>query len=498
MGLDGSVRGRRSRLLPALALLAFLLSAGGAREARATTIPNVVYYAGTGHYYKWVSGTTTWANAKTGAQNLGGYLVSVTSAAEQQWLQANVIPAGQTSCLGGTDETTEGTWVWLSGEAWSYTYWNSGEPNNSGNEDYLAWNSNTTWNDIVGTSGGTSGYVVEWNTNPNIPPPPAAATNLAGVLGADNHVLLTWNDNSTNEANFELDRKTSAGIYSRRADPAANTTAFDDDATFPSSTYTYRLRAVNAGGVSAYTNEVTISIPATPTGPAAPSDLVQTASTSSSVTLGWTDNSDDETGFEVLRRNAAGAFQVVGSVGADVVQYVGSNLAPDASYAYRVRGVNGNGASGFIEAVAVTDATLGVTTVKADLKDSPKTGKDSLKLQAVFDFLPASDGEFDPVAEGITIRAGTDASPVSIVLPPNLGDWKVSSTKASWKSAKGTLPKYKVDVYFEDRMVKVSVTGTNLSVPAANPMRVTVGIGDDAGTQHLDWTLKKAGFFQFR
>jgi hypothetical protein len=275
-------------------------------------------------------------------------------------------------------------------------------------------------------------------------------------------------------------------------------TTYDDGNTIPGSTYTYRLRAVNQSVASAWTNEVTVEISLTSLGPVAPSDLQATAVTASSITLGWTDNSDDETGFQVLRKDAAGTFQVVTTVGADVVEYAASGLAPDTSYSYRVRGVNANGVSGVTEATASTLATLEVSTVKGDLKDSPKTGKDSLKLQARFDFLAESDGTFDPVAEGITIRAGTEAGPVSIALPAGLEGWKVTSTKATWKSARGSLPKYRVDVLFADRLVKVTATGIELTLPPANPMRVSIGIGDDAGTQNLDWLLKKPGLFQYR
>jgi len=491
MGIRGSTRAA------ALALAALLLAGGGLPSARAD-ITGVVFNAANGHYYKWVAGTTTWNAAKAGATALGGYLVTVTSTAEQTWLPLNVIPSGQTSCLGATDETTEGTWLWITGETWSYMNWNGGEPNNSGNEDYLAWNTNGTWNDIVGTSGGTSGYVVEWDENPNVPPPPADPTVLAGVLGPADHVLLSWNDNSTNEASFQLERKTSAGSYSTLATLVPNTVSYDDGATVPSSSYVYRLRAVNAGGVSNWTNEVTVDIPATPTGPLAPSAVGAIASNPSSITVGWTDNSADEDSFEVQRRNPGGSFQIVATLFANAVQYASTGLAPDVSYDFRVRAVNANGASAFAEATLSTPPTLAVTTVKADLKDSAKPAKDSLKIQARFEFLPASDGDFDPVTEGITVRAGSDAGPVSLTLPPGLPDWKVTTKKATWKSAKGSLPKYKVEVSFADRLVKVTVTGLTLASAPTNPMRVTVGIGDDAGTEHLDWVLKKAGFFQFR
>jgi hypothetical protein len=489
---------RRPAVRAVLAALALLLSlpAAGLRPARAD-IPGVVYNPANGHYYKWILGLTTWANAKTGAETLGGYLVTVTSSAEQAWLAQNIIPGGMTSCLGGTDETAENTWVWITGETWSYTYWNGGEPNNSGNEDYLAWNSNTTWNDIVGTSGGTSGYVVEWNADPNIPPPPADPTGLTAVLLGNGHVQLDWVDNATNEVSFDVERKADASAYSNIATPPADSITYDDAGVIGPATFTYRVRASNSGGKSGWTNEASVLVPEQPSAPAAPSDLHSVASGTTSVTIQWTDNSDDETSFELQRRNAAGSWPHLASPGADVTQHVHSGLLPDTTYSYRVRAVNGVGASSFAEGAATTAPTMTVTTVKADLKDTGKFAKDSVKVQATFDFLEDSDGTFDPVVEGITVRAGTASSPVTLIVPPN-DVWKVKGARATWKSPGGSTPKYKVEVRSDERLVKLSVTAVDLAVPAANPMRVSIVLGDDAGTEQIDWPVKKSGIFQFR
>ncbi len=490
---------RRGGRWAGLAFLMLGLAAGGARPAGGTTISGVVYNPANGHYYKYVGTSGTWGTAKTGATNLGGYLASVTSGAEQSFIVTSVAPSNTAIWLGGTDEAVEMTWVWLSGEAWSYTNWNGGEPNNVGNEDYLMMNTNGTWNDWNAT-GVNPGYVVEWNANPNIPPIPAAPTNLTAALGASNDVLLGWKDNSTNEASFQVDRRTAAGFYGTIGSAAADATAYDDTASIPSTQYTYRVRAVNAGGASAYTNEVTITVPGLPTGPVAPSDLLQAAATPSTVTVQWTDNSGDEGGFEVERKSGTGAFQYLGVLAADTAEFTDSGLAPDAPYTYRVRAVNANGASAYTQGDASTAPTLLVTTVKADLKDSTKFGKDSLKLTASYAFLPASpDGAADPVADGITIRAGTDSDPVVLTLPPLPDEWKVKGSKWTWKSAPGSSTKYKVQVDLANLLVTVSATGLELAVPPANPMRVSIAMGDDAGRDVQDWPAqKKPGTFKFR
>jgi hypothetical protein len=79
-------------------------------------------------------------------------------------------------------------------------------------------------------------------------------------------------------------------------------------------------------------------------------------------------------GFPVLRRNARGSFVVATTAATDATSRTTASLAPDTSHAYRVRTVNGAGASGYAETEGATDPTLAVDTLKADLKDSPSFG----------------------------------------------------------------------------------------------------------------------------
>ena len=61
-----------------------------------------------------------------------------------------VDPIDHLCWLGGTDEANEGTWQWITGEAWGYGNWATGEPNDAcGGEDYLhIYYDMDTWNDM--------------------------------------------------------------------------------------------------------------------------------------------------------------------------------------------------------------------------------------------------------------------------------------------------------------------------------------------------------------
>jgi hypothetical protein len=110
-----------------------------------------------GHSYYRSTGSSTWTTARSNCTSMGGYLVTVTSSGENSFL-FNLWPSGW---IGLTDEVTEGTWRWVTGETYSYSSWNGGEPNNSGNEDYVQFVGGGKWNDLNNAS--SLPYVIEFD-----------------------------------------------------------------------------------------------------------------------------------------------------------------------------------------------------------------------------------------------------------------------------------------------------------------------------------------------
>jgi len=97
-----------------------------------------------GHSYYRSTGSAFWLTAKANCEAMGGHLVTVTSSAENNFI-FNLWPSGW---IGLTDEVTEGVWRWVTGEPYSYSSWNAGEPNNVGNEDYVQFVGSGRWNDL--------------------------------------------------------------------------------------------------------------------------------------------------------------------------------------------------------------------------------------------------------------------------------------------------------------------------------------------------------------
>ena len=121
-------------------------------------------------------------------------------------------------------------------------------------------------------------------------------------------VVLSWTKNTEkNIAGYRVYRSDSAtGIFTLLNTTLLNSTSYTD-ITAPSGTSFYRVTAVDLNGnESAFVaGSATISGGTTPTTITAPSGLNFTSVTSSEIDLAWTDNSNNETGFLIMRKTGA-------------------------------------------------------------------------------------------------------------------------------------------------------------------------------------------------
>ena len=145
-----------------------------------------------GHYYYVydLDTVTTWEEAKQYCESQGGYLATITSREEDEFVYSYLRNNFdyESAYFGLTDRDEEGTWVWGNGETSSYTNWHSGEPNGeNSNEDYAMYYykySDGSWNDgDFGNRTVNSGrvFICEWGeyqagSNP-IPQEPTRTTS---------------------------------------------------------------------------------------------------------------------------------------------------------------------------------------------------------------------------------------------------------------------------------------------------------------------------------
>ena len=161
---------------------------------------------------------------------------------------------------------------------------------------------------------------------------PERPTNLQASASHDS-VTLTWtastDDTVTHYAVLRRDRKTDdGGVFKVIDSNAGPETSYTDDTVSPKGSYVYRVKAVNATGVSQWSSYASADIPAE-ADPAdlAPSNLTALSATGPppAVELAWdapAEDSESVTGYEVLRAQGGG----------DLATLVADTGSADTSY----------------------------------------------------------------------------------------------------------------------------------------------------------------------
>lgn len=188
--------------------------------------PGVQYSTATHSFYR-IAGPANWATANANAQaatlveppgvigvaGVGGHLANITSQVENDFVNAMLPGAGW---IGGSDAAVEGEWRFTTGpetgqQFWqgpaagstvggSYARWGGGEPNNSGNEDYVQMRADGYWNDLNGSS--SLNYVIEWDESLFITASDPKLVEKAEEYARQYEVIMDQIDKLTKDTHF--------------------------------------------------------------------------------------------------------------------------------------------------------------------------------------------------------------------------------------------------------------------------------------------------------
>jgi len=190
-------------------------------------------------------------------------------------------------------------------------------------------------------------------TTPSVAP--AAPSNLDVWGASTTQIDLVWADNATIETGFIVERSTDGGAtWVEVGQAPANATSFSDTTVEPKMTYSYQVVAfLDAGptfGIvrSAPSNQVTVVTPGEI--PQPPSNLQIIRRDRTSLRMRWTDNSNNEEGFNIERSTDGGAtWTWVASVGINQTVYTDNGLSRKTTYWYRVQAFNADGVSAYTD-----------------------------------------------------------------------------------------------------------------------------------------------------
>lgn len=181
VNLSGTVE----NLNTALSTLTYTRNSTGTDTLEVSLVsPSEVFFPDNGHLYEYIASAGTWDSAKTKAEALTrygatGYLTTILTSSENSFVAARL---GGDGWMGASDSATENDWKWVTGPEvgtsfWSgtsggstvggnYANWNTGEPNNSSDEDCAQFYSSTgRWNDLSCGSSSLPGYVAEFGSD---------------------------------------------------------------------------------------------------------------------------------------------------------------------------------------------------------------------------------------------------------------------------------------------------------------------------------------------
>ncbi len=119
--------------------------------AHGEPIPGFMYMGElSGSYYYCSLQPALWPTAQAISASHGGYLASINSATENNFL-ANILTL-QSAYIGLNDAGQEGSFVWANGDPLTYSNWYPNQPNDYlGQQDYVEMLNNGLWNDQYNT-----------------------------------------------------------------------------------------------------------------------------------------------------------------------------------------------------------------------------------------------------------------------------------------------------------------------------------------------------------
>ena len=176
---------------------------------------------------------------------------------------------------------------------------------------------------------------------------PDTPTNLVAVATGWNTIRLNWQDQSDDEVGFEVQRKRQGeGDFSYLSGYIPDTEQAQDMAATAGLSHSYRLKAFNMAGDSAFTNEASATIP---TG--APSEPLNPEATYDidvrhAVHLTWSDVSSNEQYFIVERKaDGEAEWSELAALSQNAAFYDDSQVSVDTTYHYRIKATNPDGSS---------------------------------------------------------------------------------------------------------------------------------------------------------
>lgn len=197
-------------------------------------------------------------------------------------------------------------------------------------------------------------------------------------------IKLDWTDNSISEDGFKIDRSIGGVWTLNYASTGMNTAAYTDTNAPINQTVQYRIYAYKGINTTSTAESAVI----TNTFPA-PSSLIYSKLSISSVKLDWADNSTGEDGFKIDRSVGGTWTNAYVTVGGNIKTYTDANVPINQTILYRVYAYKSTDVSTSISTSSISNiipaptnpviSQIAVNTVRLDWTDN-SIGEDGFKI----------------------------------------------------------------------------------------------------------------------
>lgn len=343
---------------------------------RATAVSGPYLYAGT-------SSNTTFTDMGVTNPQSSYYMVS-PSMVTPQGSSVEGIPSfvsvGATGLMGASsDSKIDLSWTGFV-SATSYTIWRSTTSDSGYTQIGTASSGATAYSDTSAVNGTTYHYRVQAITASSAKTPSMTINNaspLTATAGAvapnpptgltaavvDTGIVLNWSPVSGAKS-YSIWRSTTSGSgYTQIGTTADGVTASYSDVGIANGTYYYVLQAMNVGGSSGNSAEVSATLNAATLG--APTGVTATATGDATIALSW-QPMNGATGYIVLRSmRSGGGYMPIGTVADGSATGYTDNGVENGTWYYTVQAVNpagtGSSSAEASATLAAPDAPTGFT-----------------------------------------------------------------------------------------------------------------------------------------
>ena len=195
-----------------------------------------------------------------------------------------------------------------------------------------------TVSSVTNCSGYRTGTAV---TVSNIPTVPGNPSSSDGSTSPDGAYTISWTVASGTVVDYELEEKVNSGSWAQVQKSSALNKAFSGKGD---ADHSYRVRACNTSGCSAYTTTTTVTVLLIPGVPGASSSSDGGSSMDGAYTISWTAASGTVSTYTLEERVDAGSWTVAQNTAALSKAFSGKG---DGTYDYQVKACNASGCSAY-------------------------------------------------------------------------------------------------------------------------------------------------------